>query len=62
MRVKVKIGSLHIDMAIDLATDAEMQKLSRKRERANMADLLHMGSLTVNEKTKSEFNLHEIQA
>ena len=33
MRVPVQIGSLHIDMAIDLATEAEMQKLSHKWER-----------------------------
>ena len=32
MRVPVQIGSLHIDMAIDLATEAEIQKLSRKWE------------------------------
>ena len=62
MRVPVQIGSLHIDMAIDLATEAEMQKLSRKWERAKMVHLLHMGSLTVNkESEKSEFNLDEIQ-
>ena len=58
MRVPVQIGSLHIDMAIDLATEAEMQKLSRKWERAKMANLLYMGSLTVNEKSdKSEFRV-----
>ena len=32
MRVPVQIGSLHIDMAIDLATEVEIQKLSRKWE------------------------------
>ena len=31
-RVPVQIGSLHIDMAIDLDTEVEMQKLSRKWE------------------------------
>ena len=60
MRVPVQIGSLHIDMAIDLAT--EMQKLSHKWERAKMAHLLCMGSMTVNTNSdKSEFNLDEIQ-
>ena len=49
-------------MAINLATYAEMQKLSCKWDRAKMANLLCMGSLTVNEKSdKSEFNLDEIQ-
>ena len=32
MRVPVQIGSLHIDMAVDLATEVEMQKLSCKWE------------------------------
>ena len=62
MRVPVLIGSLHIDMAIGLAMEAEMQKLNHKWERAKMAHLLCMGSLTVNEKSdKSELNLDEIQ-
>ena len=30
MRVPVQIGSLHIDMAIDLAIEVEMQNLSHK--------------------------------
>ena len=30
MRVPVQIGSIHIDMAIELAMDNEMQKLSCK--------------------------------
>ena len=50
--------SLHIDMAIDLAMEAEKQKLSHMWERAKMANLLQMGSLTVDD--KSEFNLDEI--
>ena len=62
MRVPVQIGSLHIDMAIDLATEAKMKKLSRKWERARMAHLLHMGSMTIDEKSdKPEFNLDEIK-
>ena len=62
MRVPVQVGLLHIDMAIDLATEAEMQKLSHKWERAKMAHLLCMGSMTMNENSdKSEFNLDEIQ-
>ena len=62
MRVPVQIGSLHIDMAIDLATEVEMQKLSRKWELAKMAHLLCMGSMTMNDNSdKSEFNLDEIR-
>ena len=62
MRVPVQIGSLHIDMAIDLATEAEMQKLSRKWERAKMAHLLRMGSMTMNDNSdKLECNLDEIR-
>ena len=62
MRVPIQIGSLHIDMAIDLATEAEMQKLSHKWERARMAHLLCMGSMTIGENSdKPEFNLDEIQ-
>ena len=30
MRVPIQIGTLHIDMALELATEAEMKKLSRK--------------------------------
>ena len=29
-RVPVQIGTLHIDMALDLATESEMKKLSRR--------------------------------
>ena len=62
MRLPVQIGSLHIDMAIDLATEAEMQKQSHKWERAKMAHLLRNGSMTMNENSdKLEFNLDEIQ-
>ena len=51
MRVPIQIGSLHIDMAIDLATEMEMKKLSRKWERARMAHLLRMGSMTLDKKS-----------
>ena len=30
MRVPIQIGTLHIDMALELVTEAEMKKLSRK--------------------------------
>ena len=62
MRVPVQIGSLHIDMAIDLATEVEMKKLSCKWERAKMAHLLCMGSMTMNDNSnESEFDLDEIR-
>ena len=62
MRVPVQIGSLHIDMAIDLATEIEMKKLSRKWEQAKMVHLLHMGSMTMNDNSnESEFDLDEIR-
>ena len=32
MRVPVQLGTLHINMALDLATEAEMKKLSRRWE------------------------------
>ena len=32
MRVPVQLGTLHIDMALDLATEAEMKKLSHRWE------------------------------
>ena len=34
MRVPIQIGTLHIDMALELATEAEMKKLSCKWDRA----------------------------
>ena len=49
MRVPIQIGTLHIDMAIDLATETEMKKLSHKWERAWMASALRMNSMVVNE-------------
>ena len=62
MRVPVQIGSLHIDMAIDLAREVEMKKLSCKWEQAKMAHLLCMGSMTMNDNSnKSEFDLDEIR-
>ena len=62
MRVPVQIGSIHIDIAIELSMENEIQRLSHKWERAKMASLSHMDSLTVNkdDKNKSEFDLSEI--
>ena len=50
-RVPVQIGTLHIDMALDLATESEMRYLSRKWERAKMATALWMNSMVVDEKS-----------
>ena len=49
MRVPVQLGTLHIDMALDLATEAEMKKLSRRLERAKMATTLRMNSMVVSD-------------
>ena len=57
MRVPVQIGTLHIDMALDLATEAEMKKLSRRWERAKMATALRMNSMVVDGES---FKLDEI--
>ena len=57
MRVPVQLGTLHIDMALDLATEAEMKKLSRKWERAKMATALRMSSMVVDE---NSFKLDDI--
>ena len=41
MRVPVQIGTLHIDMAMDLATE-ERRKLNREWRRAELASSLRM--------------------
>ena len=56
-RVPVQIGTLHIDMALDLATETEMKKLSHRWERAKMATALRMKSMVVDEES---FNLDDI--
>ena len=47
MLVPIQIGTLHIDMALELATEDEMTKLSRKWDRAKMATALCMNSMVV---------------
>ena len=39
-------------MALELATEAEMKKLSHKWDRAKMATALHMNSMVVSEEQK----------
>ena len=58
MQVPIQIGTLQIDMALDLATEAEMKKLSRKWERARMVSALRMNSLVVDK--ESGFKLDNI--
>ena len=43
--VPIQIGTLHIDMAIDLATTKEREKFKRKWECVEMASHLHMASM-----------------
>ena len=57
MRVPVQIGTLHIDMALDLATETEMKRLSHRWERAKMATALRMNSMVVD---KESFKLDDI--
>ena len=60
-RVPVQIGTLHIDMALDLATETEMRKLSHRWERAKMATALCMNSMVVDEESiENSFKLDEI--
>ena len=48
MRVPIQVGTLHIDMALDLATEEERKKLSREWRRAELASSLRMKSANVN--------------
>ena len=45
-------------MALDLATEAEMKKLSRKWDQAKMATALHMNRMLVSEEQK--FKLDDV--
>ena len=58
MRVPVQIETLHIDMALELATEAEMTKLSHKWDQAKMATALRMNSMVVSEEQK--FKLDDV--
>ena len=44
-RIPVQIGTLHIDMMLDLASKEEKKRLNRQAERARMAQNLRMASL-----------------
>ena len=58
-RVPIQIETLHIDMAIDLATDEERMKFKRRWECAEMASYLHMMSMQT-DSTKPVIDLDEI--
>ena len=57
--VPIQNGTLHIDMALELATKVEMKKLSRKWDRAKMATVLRMSSMVVSEEQK--FKLDDVR-
>ena len=58
LRIPIQIGTLHIDMALELATEAEMKKLSCKWDQAKMATALCMNSMVVSEDQK--FKLDDV--
>ena len=57
--VPIQIGTLHIDMAINLATDEEWKKFKREWECAEMASYLRMASMQT-DSAKSVIDLNEI--
>ena len=57
--VPIQIGTLHIDMAIDLATVEERMKFKRKWERVEMASYLRMAGMQTEEE-KPAIDLDEI--
>ena len=60
MSVPVQIGTLHIDMALELATEEE----NKQWKRAQLASSLHMASANANvtdsEESKQVFNLDQV--
>ena len=58
-RVPIQIGTLHIDMAIDLATNEERMKFEKRWERAEMASYLCMASMQT-DSTRPIIDLDEI--
>ena len=58
-RVPIQIGTLHIDMAIDLATDEERMKFKKKWEHVEMASYLRMASMQT-DSSKPVIDLDEI--
>ena len=60
-RVPVQIGTLHIDMMLDLASEEEKRKLNHQSERACVAQNLHMASLQAETSGKETFKLQEVK-
>ena len=64
MRVPIQIGTLHIDRALDLATEEEKRKLNHHWKRAELAASLHMkspnGKAEDSEESQPTFNLAQI--
>ena len=64
MRVPIQIGTLHIDMALDLATEEEKRKLNHQWRRAELAASLHMKSANTkaedSEESQPTFDLAQI--
>ena len=54
MRVPIQIGTLHIDMALDLATEEERKKLNCQWKRAELASSLCMKSANANVEDSAE--------
>ena len=64
MRVPIQIGTLHIDMALDLATEEEKRKLNRQWKRAELAASLRMKSANAkaddSDESKPTFDLAQV--
>ena len=54
MRVPIQIGTLHIDMALDLAMEEERKKLNHQWRRAELASSLRMKSASINVEDSKE--------
>ena len=54
MRVPIQIGTLHINMALDLATEEERKKLNRQWKRAELASSLRLNSANANVEDSAE--------
>ena len=65
MRVPIQIGTLHIDMAMELATEEEKKKLNKQWKRAQFASSLRMASANAQEagsnESKEIFNLDQVR-
>ena len=64
MRVPIQIGTLHIDMALDIATEEEKRKLNHQWKRAELAASLCMKSANTkaedSDESKPTFDLAQV--